>query len=427
MSFDSLVKAAGRDSDPATGVRFAKLEEYYDGKVRLDAIGVSLPPKVRVLEMVAPFPRLSIDVLSEVLSPEGFILGDDADTPALLRRWWQANNLDTVSRLAIVEALVQGDAYWVVGRGTDKIPRITAHPRRGVAVSYDHMGGVAEAVMRYTAGGLRTAVHFEPGLNTYYVQRKDGAEWQPYEEIETGVSRPTIVPMRNLDRLGDLCGRSEIHGTVRQVADAASRTLTQLQLSQELLASPPRYVFGEKVDAGMYNRLKHYIGGVITIGGKGSESTQIGQLSGADLSQFSNSYKLYAQIISSITGVPPSMLGISTDNPASAEAMRVAKDRLITRAEAKSSMFGDDLEDVARIALEMYDQLPEDHDLLELRWRDPATPSESARTAALLQAQAQGVIGAETAREGLRLTPQQLARENAQSASMARSLGQLGG
>ncbi|MDU6778581.1 MAG: hypothetical protein E6424_10800 [Actinomyces urogenitalis] len=50
---------------------------------------------------------------------------------------------------------------------------------------------------------------------------------------------------------------------------------------------------------------------------------------------------------------------------------------------------------------------------LEVQWRDPATPSQSAYTAAMLQAQAQGVISSATARDALRLTPEQQAREDA--------------
>src|SRR5690625_7092289 len=80
------------------------------------------------------------------------------------------------------------------------------------------------------------------------------------------------------------------------------------------------------------------------------------------------------------------MLGISTDNPSSAEAMRVAKDRLIARAEVKQSMFGDALEQVALIQLEMEDSLPENAEALEMQWRDPALASVSAKSANLLQA-----------------------------------------
>ena len=50
-----------------------------------------------------------------------------------------------------------------------------------------------------------------------------------------------------------------------------------------------------------------------------------------------------------------------------------------------------------------------------MQWRDPATPSQSAVIASALQAQAQGVISAETAREFMRLTPEQKAREKAEN------------
>ena len=128
MSFDSLIRRSGVAPD------YTNLEGIYEGTRRLDALGVTLPPQVRVLEMVAPFPKMAIDVLAEVLTPEGFILGDDEATPRLLRRWWQANDLDSEVRLAIVEALVQGRSYLIVGPGEGDIPRITAHRRIGMAV-----------------------------------------------------------------------------------------------------------------------------------------------------------------------------------------------------------------------------------------------------------------------------------------------------
>ena len=132
-------------------------------------------------------------------------------------------------------------------------------------------------------------------------------------------------------------------------------------------------------------------------------------------------------IVSSVTGIPPSMLGIATDNPTSAEAMRVAKDRLIARAESRQSMFGDALEDVARLQLEMQGMVPDGIETLELQWRDAAYSSASARTASMLQAHAQGVIGAETARDGLRLTPEQKTREDRASARTSVARSQMGG
>ena len=164
VSFDTLVASV-----PVADSRF---ESYYEGNVTLDALGISLPPAARVLEMAAPFPKLAVDVLAEVLTPEGYLLGDDRDTPALLRRWWQVNDMDTTVRLAITEALVQGSAYFVIGEGTSDAPRITAHPRRGMSVRRDHMGRVVEAVRQYGPHDERHAAHYQAGRTDYY--RRDG-------------------------------------------------------------------------------------------------------------------------------------------------------------------------------------------------------------------------------------------------------------
>ena len=95
--------------------------------------------------------------------------------------------------------------------------------------------------------------------------------------------------------------------------------------------------------------------------------------------------------------------------------MRVAKERLITRAETKQELFGDALEEGARLQLAVMGKKYEGLETLEMQWRDPATPSQSAVIASALQAQAQGVISAETAREFMRLTPEQKAREKAEN------------
>ena len=413
-AFSNLCEQAGECEN------YTNLEEYYEGVATLDALGVSLPPNMRVLELTAPFPKMSIDILTEVLNPAGFILGEDRDITDILRRWWSVNDMDTTINNCLTEALVQGAAYLVVGYGDDHSPRITAHDRRGIATRFDHQGNLVEAIRLYKIGDRDYAAHYIPGFVIIYT-RNPATQWVEVDRIATGVSRPTIVPVFNRVRLKDLRGRSELLDII-SINDAASRSLTNLQLASETLAMPQRYIFGSGVkelfqgggESGTTEfevearKLKTYMSSLWV----GPEGAQAGQFPGADLSQLQNSYKMYAQIVSAITGIPPAMLGVSTDNPSSAEAMRVAKDRLIARAETKQSMFGDAIEEVMRIALDMYKiRSYADTQQLEMQWRDPATASESARQAALLQAHAQGVIDAETAREGLRLTPEQMARE----------------
>ena len=117
-----------------------------------------------------------------------------------------------------------------------------------------------------------------------------------------------------------------------------------------------------------------------------------------------------------MTGIPPSMMGVSTDsNPTSAEALRVAKDRLIARAENKQRMFADTLEQVARTICAMSGKDLESPTSLEVQWRDAASPSASGMMSAALQAQSQGVLSDQTTRDFMYLTPQQRAREDARS------------
>ena len=86
----------------------------------------------------------------------------------------------------------------------------------------------------------------------------------------------------------------------------------------------------------------------------------------------------------------------------------------------------DALEEVARLSLE-YMGREVDVATLEVQWRDPATPSASSKAANMLQAHAQGVIGPETAREALSLTPEQKAREAASGDLMVQMRSQMGG
>lgn len=427
MSLKELLKR----TNPCANYR--KYETYYEGKSRLNALGVTLPPQMRVLEQMAPFPKLAVDVLTEVLVPEGFILGDNTEIPDMLQHWWAVNDMSTQFQLAATEALVQGAAYWIVGPGKEGVPRISFVTRRGTATRLDHFGNVAEGVTLYHIDDTTYCTHYEAGRTTYYAKSKYGAFWDEVDSFETGLDVPALVPMFNRERAGDVRGRSIIQEIITPT-DAASRTLTNLQVAQEMLSMPQRYILGDGVSEAAVHaaeekgislqqaKFEQYIGNLL----HGPAGATVGQLPGADLSSLHNTYRMYAQEVSAITGIPPAMLGITTDNPASAEAMRVAKDRLIQRAEEKTRMFGDALEQVFRLALRAEGHDIDGMDALEMRWRDPATASESARAAYLLQAHAQGIISAETARDGLRLTPQQQARERELSENTYRFTQQLG-
>lgn len=388
-----------------------KWESYYGGDKRVDALGVSLPPQMRVLEMPVRWPKLSIDVLVESLVLEGFKLAD-GPPPEDLNRILQANNFDTLLTLGLTEALIQGAAFVVAGGREDSdIPMLSVHKGDEFSIKEDYQGRIIQAVRRYRKGNQTFKAVYEIGRTAWY--QVEGSLEVLIEEAETGYDRVPVVPLVNRKRIGEE-GQSEIED-IATLCDAASRSLTNLQVAQELLAMPVRYLFGDDVksqfknaDGSQKSRVEAYLGHYI-VGPKGSTA---GSIPGSDLNQIINSFKVYAQQVSALTGIPPFMMGISADsNPASAEAMRSAKDRLITRAEMKQHIFGDAVEDIARMVLALAGVEVDGLETLEARWRDPAVASVSSRNALMLQAHAQGIITEETAREYLGLSPEQMARE----------------
>lgn len=404
-------------------------EAYYEGRHRLNAIGVSLPPDVRVLEMPVRWPKLTVDVLVRSLVLEGFTIAG-GEVPEELHRILQANNFDTLLTLTLTEALVTGRA-WVVAGGSvvpgSNIPRLSAHRGRDITVQRNIFGEITQAVQTYVRGGVEQKAIYTPGhLAVYAAQDGEDILIEEYDYSDTYHGVP-IVEVVNRTRIGG-GGTSEIEDII-DLCDAASRSLTNLQVAQELLAMPTRYLFGDGV-ADQFTgdgrdsrraKIEAHFGGFLV----GPAGSQAGSIPGADLQQIINSFKMYATQVSAMTGIPASMMGVSADsNPASAEAMRSAKDGLIARAELKQHLFGDAVEEIARMVLQMAGVSMEGMETLEARWRDPAVASISSRNALMLQAQAQGVITSQTAREFLGLSPEQAKREDAHDAEVRAMTGE---
>lgn len=409
MSFESLLSKCEQHRYDS------KYSSYYEGTKRLSQLGVSIPPEIRVLEIGVNWPRLSVDVLVESLTVDGFVTADEnGQVTELLRKVWQRNNMATVSAQAHTEALISGICYVLVEKTDGGLASCRIVPNEcQVAVETDATGKIVEAMIRSERDGQQWAEVFGlDGVRWYRFEVGRWVEAKEYRQSFNGVV--PVIPICNRVRTGDEFGRSEMVDVI-PFADAASRAFTNLQLGVELLAMPQRYVIGGKQAVNKSGEevtpLEQYVARFL----RGPAGAQIGQLAGADLNPVINSIKLYAQMVSGIAGIPPSMLGISTDNPSSAEAMRAAKERLIARAECKQALFGDCWESWARAVLAIENKAKGDSlDTLEAIWRDPATPSQSAKNQLVLQAHAQGLLTDATAREMLPLTPEQRAREAAE-------------
>lgn len=425
MSIEDYI-SEGLNALASQAVDYEKTLDILAGRYYPREMGISIPPEARPLRTPSDAPRLAVEVLSEVLKISGFRVapdGSDLEGTAdeqlelnkTLTKWWNVNRLSHFSRLAINEALAHGTSYMVTGvhsRYPDT-PRITVHPRKDIAVIERDLDGVHAALHVFDRdNGEATRAMLYTDEMTYELVL-DRHSYSVVSATETPSGTCAVVEMRNEVYLGDEPRRE--FDSIMSLADAESRTLTQLQLGEEILAWPQRFLFGNFGKEGPFvgangeqvDPVKAYLGTFIT----GPADAKAGTFTQADLTPIHDTLRLYRLWMSASTGIPPSLLGVSADTPTSAEAMRASKERLISLGETKQVTFGDAVEEVLRRSWENLGNDPEELINLETVWRDIASASVSARNASIMAAHQQGVVGGETAREFLDLTPEQRARE----------------
>lgn len=392
--------------------RLDRLDRYYRGRQRLDAIGLALPPEMDRLQTVINWPALAVDSLEERLDVEGFQLGGDVSADERLWDWWQANDLDEESSLAHLDAFVFGRTYVTVSRGesADDPPVITVESTRSMAVEIDpatrKISAAARVFERDETDQPSGAVLYLPGKNATW--RRTNGVWRATSADRFALNEVAVVPLINRARLARRHGDTEMRD-VMGLADAACRSLTNLQAAQELLAVPQRYVLGAtQTDFVDQNgqpipAWEAYIGRFLALG---NQEAKIGQLPGADLRNFTEVINHYAKLVASVTGLPSHFLGMTTENPASADAIRSAEARLVKRAERRARAFGEGWERVMRLALRFVGDDDTAARRLETVWRDPSTPTYAAKADAVVKLYTAGLLPQEAAWEQMGFSPE---------------------
>lgn len=365
---------------------------YYDGQMRLAALGLALPPQLRALQTVVNWPRMVVDALEERLDVEGFRYGGAERSDERLWEWWQANRMDEESSLGHTEALVQGAGYIAIGvnEADSGTPIFTIETRHGMAVEVDpRTRRVLHSLRLYNNdhdGIPQSSTLYDPDSTAYYSMQS--GRWVLVDRVEHNLGVTPVVPLVNRARLKDRAGRSEMADII-PLTDAACRSLTNLQGAQELLAVPTRYVLGvsEKdfigADGAQKTTWEAYLGRFLAIA---NENATMGQLPAADLRNFTETINAYARMVSALSGLPPHFLGFTSENPASADAIRSSEARLVKRAERRARAFGDAWEEAMRIGLLLIDgELSPEARRIETVWRDPATPTFSAKADAVVK------------------------------------------
>lgn len=363
-------------------------DSYYRGEHRVADLGISIPPSMRMLKTALGWPRVCIDALDERLDVEGFRLPSSNDVDLDLQAMWQANDLDTESQLAHMDALVFGASYIGVGSNDDgEHPLITVESPLDIGVEWDARTRTIRAALRlYEFEGSKQATLYLTDQTVSLLQTQGG--WDVVDRDVHNLGKCAIVRMANRPRSYHRAGTSEITPEIMSITDAACRTLQGLEVAREFYSAPQRYILGadesafQDAQGNPKNAWETYMGRVLALerDPEGNVPT-VGTFTQYDPSVFTKVIDMYAKIISSITGLPPHVLGYTTDNPASADAIRSTEMRLKLKADRKCRMFGAAWRDVMKIGLLVQDgSLPADSDLIATVWADTATPTPAATT-----------------------------------------------
>jgi hypothetical protein len=353
-----------------------------------------------------------VDALEERLDVEGFRLGGKSEADEQLWDWWQANDLDEESGLLHLEKLIAGGGFICVGSPDEKPdpPVVTVEsPRYMTAVTDTRTRRVLASARLYgdeDDGKTTRATLYLPNRTVHYV-RSDG-RWEESDVDDHNFGVSLVVPVANRQRIRDRSGKTEMRD-IMGLTDAACRSLTNLQGAQELLSVPQRYVLGataddfKDADGKDVPAWEAYLGRFLNLY---NENAKVGQFQAADLRNFTEVLNWYAKAVAAMTGMPPHYVGLSSDQPASADAIRSGEARFIKRAERQHRSLSGPWEQMNRRAMLVKGQDPNRAVRLETVWRDPATPTFAAKADAVVKMYASGLLPREAAWEQMGWGPE---------------------
>lgn len=390
--------------------RLELLDAYFNGEQVIRDLGISIPPQLRSLHTVIGWPRVGVEALEQRLDLEAFRWADGSDATALAEIA-EANDWFDEASLAHLDALTYGREYVVAGSGEgDDPPLITFESPLDMTVFWDARLRMVRSALRECQGdrldyGLapddRLATLYLPDQTVFAVEADRG--WEVIDRDIHNLGIPPVLRMANRQRTADRIGKSEITPEVMSITDAACRRLMGIEVQAEFFGAPQRYILGasesafQDAEGNAKSAWETYIGRVLALerDEDGAVPT-VGAFAAHDPSGMTKIIDLYARIMSSQLSVPPHMLGYTSDNPASADAIRSAEGALVKKAERRIRRFSATHRDAMRLALWFRDgEPPPKEQRIECVWRNPATPTIAAQTDAAVKMVQAGILPAD--------------------------------
>lgn len=433
------------------------MDSYYEGDHPLPFLTRAHDSKMRnefltlLKDSRSNFMRLVVDVVEERLRVEGFRLSAATDAQADQRSWdiWQANQMDSESQSALMEALVKGVSYLSVWPGEpyptiaveDPLQTIVGYEpgsnyrRRAAALKiwrddwtgteranvylpngiYKFEAAVAEDEWEVTAAGPQNRFGISSMFGSKRVSDNEPlSRWKelPDEFVGNEFGEVPIVPLRNRPR-PLMEGQSEI-ADVFQIQNQINGFLFLLALSGYFGAHKQRWATGMPMMEDSQGKPIVPLAGADTIWATDNPNTKFGEFSQTDLAGYISAIEQKILHIAVTTRTPRHYLIEQGQSP-SGDAIKSAESGLVKKAERKKRPFGEGLEEAIRLARRFAgeEDAPVDSEIV---WADSEIRTEAEITDAAIKKLQVGLITRQQALEDVGYSQTQIARMLAEPA-----------
>lgn len=351
---------------------------------------------------------------------------DGRDVSAEAQRLVQDADLPMTLQSILMEVLGLGSAYLLVWVDEFSRPVVTGESARHMAVERDPItNSVVEAVKRWQAvdaNGVVTEEHVVHYTRSRIVHlTRDAAQGKL--SFRSAVDNPLgvvpVVPLINIERVGDHVGGSVIDD-LAPLVDALNKLIVDMMVASEATSKPKRFATGvvlEDDDEGGFIADEGFSVDddepEILDDAPGVKSpfkdsddmwlseqaeAKFGQLPGADLKGYETAVNILVQQIMAVTSLPAHMVGITTANPSTAEALRASEVSLSDSAKDRLKVINRPLEWAIRLLVAIAQGVPPNRVTVNLEWEDTATRSIAQEADAASKLRNEEVITEEDAR-----------------------------
>lgn len=364
-------------------------DSYYRGMQVITNLGIAIPPQLSGLRTLVGWGRIPVDPMVERLAVDGFRLKGGTDVDDDLDQIWDDNSMDAEQKLAFIDALSMGRAWFTVGAPDEPgdSPKICVESPLNIAALWDTRTLKPKlALQTYWLDDRWNAALYNP-QGTVFMRQDDKWQWEVVNREPHDLGVVPLVRMANEPSSRNRDGSSEITPEMMAIIDQACRTLQGLEVSREFYSVPQKIILGateadfQSADGTQKSAFQTYISSVLALErDEDGNLPEIKQFTPYDPSVYTKLIDMLAAQFAGMTASPPQDLGLYTSgNPVSAESMQVSEGRRDRRAVHKQNTFDCSLIETMQLAMRFLNNgsLPTDYQRLEVDWRDVQQPNFS--------------------------------------------------